>query len=88
MGHNTTDNKCVIFKFVNRKHLKLMLHFKKSISSKSEVYINHLLCPYYRYIWGKWKDRQRKSKVKTKKNNNFIAPFYGWGSTASRLDPL
>ena len=23
-----------------------------------------------------------------KKNNNFMASFYGWGSTASRLEPL
>ena len=23
-----------------------------------------------------------------KKNQNFMAPFYGWGSTASRLQPL
>ena len=23
-----------------------------------------------------------------KKNLNFMAPFYGWGSTASRLEPL
>ena len=23
-----------------------------------------------------------------KKNFNFMAPFYGWGSTASRLEPL
>ena len=23
-----------------------------------------------------------------KKNFNFMAPFYGWGSTASRLQPL
>ena len=23
-----------------------------------------------------------------KKKNNFMAPFYGWGSTASRLEPL
>ena len=34
----------------------------KSISSKSKVYINHLLCPYYCYIWGKRKDMQRQSK--------------------------
>ena len=27
------------------------------------------------------------SKTK-KKKNNFMAPFYGWGSTASRLEPL
>ena len=23
-----------------------------------------------------------------KKKTNFMAPFYGWGSTASRLEPL
>ena len=28
-----------------------------------------------------------RSLVKGKKNN-FMAPFYGWGSTASRLVPL
>ena len=51
LGRNsTTDNKGVIVKFVNRKHSELMLRSKKSISSKSKVYINHLLCPYYRYI--------------------------------------
>ena len=27
-------------------------------------------------------------KVKKKKKKNFMAPFYGWGSTASRLEPL
>ena len=28
-------------------------------------------------------------KVPTKKKKkNFMAPFYGWGSTASRLEPL
>ena len=25
---------------------------------------------------------------KTLKKNNFMAPFYGWGSTTSRLEPL
>ena len=25
---------------------------------------------------------------KKKTSKNFIAPFYGWGSTASRLEPL
>ena len=25
---------------------------------------------------------------KLKKKNNFMAPFYGWGSTASRLEPF
>ena len=63
-GRNiTTDNKCVMVKFVNRKHSELMLRSKKSISSKSKLYISHSLCPYYRYIWGKCKDLQRKGKV-------------------------
>ena len=26
--------------------------------------------------------------TKKKKKKNFMAPFYGWGSTASRLEPL
>ena len=26
--------------------------------------------------------------LKKKKKKNFMAPFYGWGSTASRLEPL
>ena len=64
LGHNgTTDNKRVIARFVNRKHSKLMLRSKKSISSKSKVYIIHLLCPFYHYIWGNCKDLQRKGKV-------------------------
>ena len=27
-------------------------------------------------------------KIVPQKKNNFMAPFYGWGSTASRLEPL
>ena len=51
LGRNsTTDNKRVIVKFVNRKHSELMLRSKKSIISKSKVYITHSLYPYYRYI--------------------------------------
>ena len=26
--------------------------------------------------------------IAKKKKKNFMAPFYGWGSTASRLEPL
>ena len=26
--------------------------------------------------------------LKKKKKKNFMVPFYGWGSTASRLEPL
>ena len=28
------------------------------------------------------------SQSNKKKKKNFMAPFYGWGSTASRLEPL
>ena len=31
--------------------------------------------------------KHANAKTKTKKKK-FIAPFYGWGSTASRLEPL
>ena len=44
--NSTTDNKCVVFKFLNRKHCESILRSKKSISSKSKVYVSHLLCPY------------------------------------------
>ena len=40
-----------------------MLHLKKNISSQSKVYINNSLCPYYRFLWGKCKELQRKGKV-------------------------
>ena len=29
-----------------------------------------------------------RSENVLKKKKNFMAPFYGWGSTASRLEPL
>ena len=29
-----------------------------------------------------------RSENVLKKKTNFMAPFYGWGSTASRLEPL
>ena len=64
LGRNSTsENKRVIVTFVNRKHSELMLHLKKSISSKSKVYINNSLCPYYRFLWGKSEELQRKGKV-------------------------
>ena len=31
---------------------------------------------------------KNRPKKKLKKKKNFMAPFYGWGSTASRLQPL
>ena len=32
--------------------------------------------------------RLPRLRTKKKKKKNFMAPFYGWGSTASRLEPL
>ena len=48
-----------------------MLRNKKSISSKDfshlnvrgKVFVSVSLCPYYRYIWGKCKDLQRRGKT-------------------------
>ena len=64
-------NKRVIVKFVNRKHPEAMLRNKKSISNKDfshlnvhgKVFVSVSLCPYYRYIWGKCKDLQRRGKI-------------------------
>ena len=63
-------DKRVIVKFVNRKHSEALLRDKKRISSKSfshlnvpnKIFISVSLCPYYRYIWGKCKDLQRKAR--------------------------
>ena len=41
-----------------------MLRLKKSINSRSNVYITKSLCPYYRFLWGKCKDLQRKGLIK------------------------
>ena len=65
------SNKRVIVKFVNRKHPEAMLRNKKSISNKDfshlnvhgKVFVSVSLCPYYRYIWGKCKDLQRRGKI-------------------------
>ena len=60
---NTSNSKCVIVKFVNRKHSEAMLRLKKSINSHSNTYITNSLCPYYRFLWGKCKDLQRKGLI-------------------------
>ena len=65
------DNKRVIAKFVNRKHSESLLYKKKFISSKdfsninipSKIFLSVSLCPYYRFIWGKCKDLQRRGKI-------------------------
>ena len=58
-------------KFVNRKYPEAMLRNKKSNSNKDfshasvygKVFVSDSLCPYYRYIWGKCKDLQRRGKI-------------------------
>ena len=35
-----------------------------------------------------WLKFLKRSEFFMKKKGNFMAPFYGWGSTASRLEPL
>ena len=38
-------------------------------------------CPMTEHYFDPWDKKKKKTK-------NFMAPFYGWGSTASRLEPL
>ena len=46
----TSKNKQIIVRFVSREHSELMLCLKKNTSSKSKVYINNSLCPYYCFL--------------------------------------
>ena len=51
LGKNATNTtKCVIVKFVNRKHSEVILQHKKDISKKSKVFVSHSLCPFYRFL--------------------------------------
>ena len=60
---SASEKKRVIVKFANRKLSELMLRLKKNISSKSKVYINNWLCPYYCFLRGKYEKLQWKGKV-------------------------
>ena len=69
---NTTNaSKRVIVKFVNRKHAESILSKKFTLSStdssrlkiNNKVYVNLSLCPYYRYLWGRCKDLQRRKMI-------------------------
>ena len=57
---NTSNNKQMIVKFVNRKHSEALFHLKKILSAHSNISVTNSLCPYYRFLWGKCKDLQRK----------------------------
>ena len=57
LGRNSTNTtKQVIMKFVDRKHSEAILQQKKDINSKNKAFVTHSLCPYYRFLWGKFKD--------------------------------
>ena len=58
--NNTGGTKRVIVKFINRKHSEDMLRLKKIISSRSKIFNFNLLYPYYRYLWCKYKDFERR----------------------------
>ena len=58
--NNAGGTKRVIVKFVNRKHSEDVLRLKKIISSRSKVFISNSLCPYYRFLWDKCKELQRR----------------------------
>ena len=63
LRRNTTNTtKRVIVKIVNRKYSEAMLQWKKD-NTKNKVFVNHPLCLYYRYLWGKCKDLQRKDRI-------------------------
>ena len=67
----TNASKRVIVKFVNRKHAESILTKKFTLSStdfsrlniNNKVYVKPSLCPYYRYIWGRCKDLQRRKMI-------------------------
>ena len=59
----TNTTKRVIVKFVNRKHPEAMLQRKKDINQESKVFVSHSLCPYFRFLWGKCKELQRKGPI-------------------------
>ena len=64
LGRNSTNStKPVIVKFVNRKHSEAMLLWRKDINSKNKVFVTHSLRPYYRFLWSKCKDLQRKGRI-------------------------
>ena len=67
----TNVSKSVIVKFVNRKHAESILPKKFTLSPtdfsrlniNNKVYVNPSLCLYYRYLWGRCKDLQRRNMI-------------------------
>ena len=56
------------------------------------VYVRHkIYVVKLNHLFSKQKKNRMHAKdwdIELKKKKNFMAPFYGWGSTASRLEPL
>ena len=74
--YSRDSNKEVIVKFISRKHPEVLLRNKNSISNKDlshlnvygKIFVFVSICPYYRYIWSKCKDLQRRGKI-------YLLPF-------------
>ena len=68
---NATNASRVIVKFGNRKHAESILSKKFTLSStdfsrlniNNKVYVNPSVFPYYRYLWGRCKDLQRRKMI-------------------------
>ena len=68
----TNASKRVIVKFVSRKHAESILSKNFTLSStdfsrlniNNKIYVNPSLCPYYRYLWGRCKDLQRRKMIR------------------------
>ena len=64
LGRNTTSTtKRVIVKSLTKNILKPCFNEKKDINPKNKVFVTHSLRPYYRFLWEKCKDLQRKDRI-------------------------
>lgn len=69
--YSRDSNKRVTIKFVKPKNPEALMPNKRFINSKDFFHLNvhgnvvfsSSLCPYYRYIWGRRKDLQRRGKI-------------------------
>ena len=66
------------------------LRFIISITKQQWFTLDHWTCPFNNSPKdsGRFKKTTGKKKTEWNYKKNFMAPFYGWGSTASRLEPL
>ena len=69
--------------FLNSFKLSSFYHCYKDL-----YFTGTLLCIHFSYFKLTWTKISVISKSYISNKKNFMAPFYGWGSTASRLVPL